>query len=312
MLKRTDINTRSLRSRFMSLVLRWRLKPKFTAEHFDPPRFRRWLDREMGRKPTTAGVAIRAAEDAPVVGEWNVPDGAPTDTCLLYLHGGGYLFGSPLSYRSFTTQFAHRAGMRVFVPDYRLAPENPFPAAVDDALATYRWLLDQGLTAGNIVVAGDSAGGGLSLALVHTLKQHNLPLPAALITLSPYADLLATGESLDSQSRSCVMFTGESIRRAAAIYLDGADGSSPLASPLYGDFGGFPPMRIYVSDNEVLRDDGLRVAEMAAEAGVEVELEVWRGQPHIWPIFYPLLPEADRTIVEMGRFARSHVGSVLT
>ncbi len=312
MLKRTDITARSLRSRIVGLVLRWRLKPKFTAEHFDEARFRRWLDREMGRKRTTTGVAIRAAEDAPVAGEWNVPDGVSADACLLYLHGGGYLFGSPLSYRSFTTQLAYRAGMRVFVPDYRLAPENPFPAAVDDALATYRWLLDQGLESANIVLAGDSAGGGLSLALVHALKQHQLPLPAAVITLSPYADLLATGESLDSQSDSCVMFTGESIRRAAAIYLDGADGSSPLASPLYGDFSDFPPMRIYASDNEVLRDDALRVAETAAEAGADVELEVWRGQPHIWPIFYPLLPEADRTIVEMGRFARSHVGSALS
>lgn len=312
MLKRTDIKRRSLRSRIISQVLRWRLKPKLTSENFDPPRFRRWLDREMGSRSTQPGVQITAAEDAPVPGEWSIPEGAPEGECLLYLHGGGYLFGSPRSYRQFVTRFAHRAGMRLFTPDYRLAPEYPFPAAVDDALATWRWLLDKGIPASSIVLAGDSAGGGLSLALIHALKDLGLPLPAAVITLSPYSDLLTTGESLESNTDSCVMFSADGIRRAAETYLAGSDGSSPLASPLYGDFTGFPPLLVYVSDTEALRDDSLRVAERATEAGVAVDLRVWHAQPHVWPIFYPLLPEADRTIAEMAQFIEAHKASAVT
>lgn len=305
MLHRNDVKRRSIRSRLVSLVLRWRLKPKLTSEDFDPARFRRWLDREMGKKRTASGVDIHPVDDTPVPGEWHIPAGVPDNQCLLYLHGGGYLFGSPLSYRSFTTQLAKQAGMRLFAPDYRLAPEYPFPAAVDDALAVYRWLLeDQQVAAENIVLAGDSAGGGLSLSLVHALKQHDLPLPAAVMTLSPYADLLATSESLESNTESCVMFSAQGIRRAAAVYLDGADGSSPLASPVYGDFADFPPLLIYASDTEALRDDALRVADVAAKAGVDVDLRVWHGQPHVWPIFYPMLPEAGITIAEMAGFAK--------
>lgn len=304
MLHRTDITRRSLRSRLLSLVLRWRLKTKLTREDFDPLRFRNWLDREMGKRRTEAAVDIHPLEEGAVRGEWQIPHNVRDDQCLLYFHGGGYLFGSPLSYRSFTTRLAALAGLRCFVPDYRLAPEHPFPAAVEDALASYRWLLEQGVAAENIILAGDSAGGGLSLALLHSLRQKQLPLPAATITLSPYADLLATGESLDSNTRRCAMFSGDSIRRAAAAYLDGADGSSPLASPLYGDFSGFPPQLLYVSDSETLRDDGLRVAQAAADAGVEVDLRVWHGQPHVWPIFYPYIPEADRSLKEMAAFCR--------
>lgn len=316
MLNREKVKRRSLRSRLLGLVLRWRLKPKLTSDAFDPPRFRRWLDREMGRKPTADAVDIQpdevrpddAAEDGmgpPVPGEWYLPEGAPAEACVLYFHGGGYLFGSPLSYRSFTTQLAARSGVRVFAPDYRLAPEEPFPAAIDDALSSYRWLVEQhDIPADNIVLAGDSAGGGLALALVHALKAEDLPLPASVIALSPYADLAARGQSLDENARSCTMFTGEAIRRAASIYLQGAEPELALASPLYGDFTGFPPLLIYVSDAEALRDDGLRVAERADRAGTDVDLRVWRGQPHVWPIFYPLLPEAATTLDEMAAFVQ--------
>lgn len=305
MLHQKEVRHRSLRSRLVSLVLRWRLKPKLTSEDFDPHRFRKWLDREMGKKRTADRVEIHPVEDGPVPGEWHIPHDVRDDQCLLYFHGGGYLFGSPLSYRSFTTRLAQQCAVRCFVPDYRLAPENPFPAAPEDALAIYRWLLEEkGVEAKNIVLAGDSAGGGLSLALLHSLKQEGLPLPAAVMTLSPYTDMLATGESLESNSDRCVMFSADGIRRAAAAYLDGADGKSPLASPLYGDFSGFPTMLMHLSDSETLRDDGLRLARKAADAGVEVDLRVWHGQPHVWPIFYPLLPEADQTIGEMAQFCK--------
>lgn len=315
MLIRTDIRRRSLRSWLLTRVLRWRLKSRLTGDTFDPIRFRRWLDREMGRKRTAKGVRIDTVTVAAGLGgarlevpaEWHVPEEALDSSVILYLHGGGYLFGSPLSYRSFTTQLARHAGMRVLAPDYRLAPESPFPAAVDDALAAWRWLLEtEGLAADRVVLAGDSAGGGLAMALVHALKAEGMPLPAALIAMSPYTDLAATGRSLEENSQRCAMFTGESIRRAAGLYLAGAEAELPLASPLYGEFDGFPPLFILLSQTEVLRDDGLRVAEKADRAGVEVQLQVWRDQPHVWPIFHPLMPESSQSIRDMADFARQH------
>ena len=303
MIEQRLITSRSLRSRLLSAMLRWRLKPKLTGEHFDPPRFRAWLERDNASRKTTPGVTITEFAEAQVRGEWHEPLDAIPGRCLLYLHGGGYLFGSPRTYRVFTTRLAQLSGGALFSLDYRLAPEAPFPAAVEDALVTYRWLL-QRYPASAIVLAGDSAGGGLALALLHALKDAGLPLPAGATLLSPYTDLLATGASLELNSVSCVMFDATAIRRAAAIYLAGQDGAAPLASPLYGDLAGFPPLHIQVSDSEVLRDDSLRLAERLDQAGVEVQLDIWRGQPHVWPIFYPLLPEAARSLDAMAAFAR--------
>lgn len=316
MLERQDIRRRSLRSLLLSAFLRWRLKPVLSAEDFDPVRYRRWLDANMGKRRIARGVdcvdeVIRAG-----VGEtrlevpalWCCPRDSAEHASILYLHGGGYLFGSPRSYRAFASHLAKRAVMPVLLPDYRLAPENPFPAAVDDALASYRWLLRQhDGDASRIVVAGDSAGGGLSLSLMHALIAEGVALPAAVMALSPYTDLAATGESLEENSRRCAMFTADGIRRAARLYLAGAEAELPLASPLYGDFDGFPPLWIALSDTEVLRDDGLRVADKADRAGVTVQLQVWRDQPHVWPIFHPMIPEAGRSINDLAAFARRSV-----
>lgn len=304
MLTRVDIRRRSLRSRLLSWFLKRQFKPKLMHPQFDPARFRRALDRDMGRRAPAAGVSVEPEHQAPVYGEWNIPPGSTSQRVVLYSHGGGYLFGSPLSYRSFTTRLASATGMKVFVPDYRLAPEHVFPAAADDILAVYRWLL-QRYDAGNIVLVGDSAGGGLSLSLLVQLKAQALPMPARIVLMSPYADLATTGASLDENSQTCVMFTGDVIRRAAQVYLAGADKTDPRASPLYADYSGLPPMAIYVSDNEVLRDDGLRVAEKAAAAGVKVQLQVWRGQAHVWPLFAPYVPEAVTVLSHMAQFLRA-------
>lgn len=304
MIEQRRISSRSLRSRLLSALLRWRLKPRLTGEHFDPPRFRAWLERNNAGRKTCLGVDIRAVAAGEIPGEWHVPGNAHPEHCLLYLHGGGYLFGSPRTYRVFTTRLAHLSGCALFSLDYRLAPEAPFPAAVEDALAAYRWLL-QRYPATGIVLAGDSAGGGLALALLHALKQAGQPLPSGAALLSPYTDLLATGASLERNSPSCAMFDATAIRRAAAIYLAGQDGASPLASPLYGDCSGFPPIQIQVSDNEVLLDDSLRLAERLDQAGVDVQLAIWKGQPHVWPIFYPLIPEATRSLDDMAGFAHA-------
>lgn len=303
MLTRIDIKRRSLRSHFLSWFLKRQFKPKLLHPNFDPIRFRKALDRDMGRRSVATNVVVEPVDTDGVRGEWNTPANSQSQRVILYSHGGGYLFGSPLSYRSFTTRLAKAADARVFVLDYRLAPEHPFPAAADDVLAAYRWLLTT-TPAHNIMLAGDSAGAGLSLSLLVQIKQAGLPMPCAAILMSPYADLNTTGASLDTNTASCAMFSGAAIRRAAATYLAGGDALDPKASPLYADYSGFPALLIFVSDSEVLRDDGLRVADKAAAAGVITQLQVWRGQAHVWPLFVPQLPEATRALNDMVDFCR--------
>jgi monoterpene epsilon-lactone hydrolase len=305
MLTRTTVKRRSLRSRFLSWFLRRRFKPKLLRSDFDPARFRVALDRDMGKNPIAKNVNVLPVQQMGINGEWLVPANCGSKRVILYSHGGGYLFGSPLSYRAFTSRLAVACDARVFVLDYRLAPEHPFPGAADDVIAAYRHLLSEH-DAANIVLAGDSAGAGLSLSLLVQIRDAGLPMPAAAVLMSPYADLAVTGDSVDSNTRTCAMFSGDAIRRAAATYLNGASALDARASPLYAEFAGFPPLLIYVSDNEVLRDDGLRVAERAAAAAVPTDLRVWRGQPHVWPLFVPVLPEANQVMQEMGDFIRQH------
>jgi epsilon-lactone hydrolase len=304
MLKRTEVNKRSLRSHFLSWFLRRSFRPHLLRPDFDPARFRITLDRGMGKKPLASAVTVTPVQEDSVHGEWAVPDGINSKQIILYCHGGGYLFGSPLSYRSFTTRLAKACSAKVFVLDYRLAPENPFPAAPMDAMAAYCYLL-KNHEPGDIVLAGDSAGGGLSLSLLVQIRDAGLPMPAGAVLLSPYTDLNTTGESLDTNTDTCAMFSGDAIRRAAATYLNGAEATDALASPLYANHDGFPPLLIYVSDNEVLRDDGLRLADKAAAAGVATDLRVWRGQPHVWPLFVPLLPEAKQVLREIAAFCKA-------
>lgn len=304
MLTRTNVDRRSLRSRFLSWFLRRRFKPKLLRPDFDPARFRIMLDREMGRNPTARNVEITSVQRGAVNGEWVIPTSCKTKRVVFYSHGGGYLFGSPASYRAFTSRLAVACNAQLFVLDYRLAPEHPFPAAADDVMAAYRYLLSKH-DAADIVLAGDSAGAGLSLSLLVQIRDADLPMPAAAVLLSPYADLAATGASLDTNTHTCAMFSGDAIRRAAATYLDGAPAVDARASPLYADYAGFPPLLIYVSDNEVLRDDGLRVAERAASADVVTDLRIWRGQPHVWPLFVPHLPEANQVLAEIADYVNA-------
>ncbi|MBC55009.1 MAG: alpha/beta hydrolase [Gammaproteobacteria bacterium] len=303
MLTRTTVKRRSLRSRLLSWFLRRRFKPKLMRPDFDPARFRVTLDRDMGKNPIATGVEVVPVQHQGIHGEWLVPASCNSQRVVLYSHGGGYLFGSPLSYRAFSSRLAVACDARVFVLDYRLAPEHPFPAAADDVIAAYRYLLTEH-DAANIVLAGDSAGAGLSLSLLVQIREAGLAMPSAAVLLSPYADLAVTGESVDSNSATCAMFSGDAIRRAAATYLNGAPATDARASPLYAEYTGFPPLLIYVSDNEVLRDDGLRVAERAAAADVATDLRVWHGQPHVWPLFVPVLPEANQVLKEMGAFVQ--------
>lgn len=250
-----------------------------------------------------AAIRISSAQVGGVPGEWVEGTGA-SKTVLLYLHGGGYFGCSAQSHRPVTVGFALQ-GFRVLAPDYRLAPENQFPAAVDDAVAAYRGLLKDGFSPASIVVGGDSAGGGLTLSLLLALREAGIPLPAGAALFSPWTDLAATGESVRTNADRCAMFNGPDIGPSARYYLGDTDPRNPLASPLYADLTGLPPLLIHVGADEVLRDDSTRLAERARAAGVRVELKVWPVVPHAWQLAPHKIPEARQSLRESAAFLRA-------
>jgi len=279
-----------------------------------------WVRRNMGRprgarrfmaRSTGASHEVLSRQGAWPGGEvvrW--PQAQPDAPVVLYLHGGGFIACSPETHRSLVGSIVRRLGGSAYVPAYRLAPEYPFPAALHDARAAYDFVLrDVGIAPSRLVIAGDSAGGGLALALALMLRDDGVALPSAIVALSPWTDFAATGGSLDENSERCAMFAGETIRRAARFYAGDADPTQPLLSPLYGDYRGLPPILIHASDDEVLRDDGVRVADRARAAGVDVELQLWHHVPHVWQFFAAVLPEARESLDVMAAFVRRHVPS---
>ena len=274
-------------------------------------RLRRETDIKAARKALGAvkhkvppGVAAVSSSVGGVAGEWLRPTSGKATGTLLYLHGGGYFACSPETHRPITGGFARR-GLNVFAPDYRLAPEHPFPAAIDDGVAVYRGLLASGILATDLTIAGDSAGGGLTLAVLLSLREAGDPLPAAVMLYSPWTDLAGTGESLRTNTERDAMFRGEGMERAAAPYLAGADPKNPLASPLYADLHGLPPILIHAGSYEVLLDDSTRLAERARAAGTDITLRTWPVVPHVWPLFR--MPESGVSLDEAAGFLRSRL-----
>lgn len=235
------------------------------------------------------------------VADRDAPRASPPERIVLYTHGGGYLFGSPRTHRQVLIAMARALNAPVFGLFYRLAPEHPFPAAVEDAERAYRYLLAR-FPGTPLLLAGDSAGAGLALATAIGIRDAGLRLPVGLIGFSPYSDLAVSGASVEENAKSCAMFTPRGVREAAAMYLAGADPKHPRASPLYADFSGLPPMLLFASRHEILRDDTLRLAERARAAGVDVELIVRDHLPHVWPVFVPLLPEAREAFETVRAF----------
>jgi acetyl esterase/lipase len=269
--------------------------------------------RAMGKNPPRSALAVPPGYTVESLRneqglEFDVADLSPTashrsSVIVLYLHGGGYLFGSPKTHRQVLIAMAKAFQAPAYGLDYRLAPEHPFPAAVEDAAKAYQWLLTRHPQA-DIVLAGDSAGAGLAIATAIGVRDAGFALPKAIVAFSPYSDLAVTGESVEANAKSCAMFTPRGIREAAAIYLAGADARDPRASPLYADLAGLPPMLLFASRHEILRDDTLRLAERASAAGVKVELIVRDRLPHVWPVFVTLLPEARDAFATVTAFAR--------
>ena len=239
--------------------------------------------------------------------EWISAPGAAADRAMLYLHGGGYIMGSLNTHRDLMGRISRAAQARVLGLDYRLAPEHPFPAAVDDTVAGYRFLLDQGPPPARLAIAGDSAGGALSLAALVAGRDAGLPMPAAVVCLSPFLDLEGTGESIKTRADVDPIATPEVIDVWAKAYLGGADPRTPLANPLYADLHGLPPLLIQVGDHEVLLDDATRVAQRAQAAGVQVKLEVWPEMIHRFQSYAGVLPEGQQAVEDIGTFIREQI-----
>jgi len=258
--------------------------------------------------PVAADVVREPVDARGVPAEWIATPGASEERTILYFHGGGYMLGSINTHREMISRLSRAAGARALAVDYRLAPEHPYPAAVEDSTAAYRWLLSTGVDPARLVIGGESAGGGLTVATLVALRDAGDPLPAAGVCLSSWVDLECLGESMSTKADVDPMAQREVILEMAKAYLGDANPRTPLAAPLYADLTGLPPLLIQVGTAEVLLDDSTRLAERARSARVEVVLEPWDDMIHMWHWFAAMLPEGQQAIDRIGEFIRRHMG----
>jgi acetyl esterase/lipase len=274
----------------------------------DVERSRANLDAVGAVMPMPDGVDVTAVDAGGVPSVWFAEAGSDSERAVLYFHGGGYTAGSTTSHGSLCRRLAVATGVRVLGVDYRLAPEHPYPAAVDDALAVYRWVLGEGLDPERVVVAGDSAGGGLAAALVLAAREAGEPVPSGAVLISAWTDLTLAGASVDLRAAEDPVCSRENLARNAAAYTGGEDLACPLVSPLFGDLAGFPPLLLFVGTAEVLLDDSLRFAAAADAAGVDVALVVEDDLVHVWP-FFSGVPESDVAVDTIGEWVRKRTGA---
>jgi len=255
-------------------------------------------------------IAFKAADDIGVenvtvagrAAEWVKAPGSQTGRAILYLHGGGYVMGSPNTHRSLAGEISRAAQAAVLLVDYRLAPEHPFPAAVEDGVASYRWLLGQGFAPRSLAVAGDSAGGGLVVATLVSARDQGLPMPAAAVPISPWSDMTCSNESYQTRAEADPLVGSGGIGDMARLYLHGTDPKTPLASPNFASLCSLPPLLIHVGRDEVLLDDSIKLDQKAKGDGVNSTLEIWDDMIHVWHAFHPMLPEGKQAITRVGEF----------
>ncbi len=272
---------------------------------------RRVMDDENGLKfRLPEGTEVEEIQTEKFKGEWVKTPGVRKDAAMLYLHGGAYVFCSPRSHRHLVAGLSAATNLPAFALDYRLAPEAPFPAAVDDCVNAYQWLLAQGFSPEKIVVAGDSAGGGLTLALMISLREAGLPLPAAGVLICPWVDLMLSGASYSATPEA--QATRERLVNLVQLYLHGAAVKNPLASPLYADLSGLVPLLIHGGTADPFFSDSISLELVAKAAGVNVTLEVWEDMVHIWHYYHPMLGEGREAIKQIGEFVKMHVPVTLT
>lgn len=304
----------SLRNRVFNLLLRNRnlLRGRLGKEVFDSrtsiPAFREQCERTAARlwkKPD--GITVTELRIGAMKAEVVAPSGADSTKLVLYVHGGGYVSGSCADHRAVVAGFAMRTGFACLTYEYRLAPEHPFPAAVEDSLAAYRGALEQGRGAADVLLAGESAGGGLALALLLAAKERGLPMPAGAVAISPWTDLTCSGDSYRTKNRwSLAPLNSWTV--FGAHYVGAADARDPLVSPLFGDLRGLPPLLVNAGEEDELFDDGRRFAEAARAAGVAVTFRAGAGQVHCYPLLAPMFPEATEAMAEIREFARKRLG----
>ena len=268
---------------------------------------RRLLGELLSAQPLPADVIVTAAALGGVPTAEITVDGVEPRHVVLYFHGGVYVLGNAVQAAGLAAQIGRRTQAKVISVDYRLAPEYPYPAAVDDALATYEALLQGGTAPADIVFAGESAGGGLAIATLVNARDRGLPLPAALYAMSPYADLTLAGTTLETKSRADPLLSREALQARVADYTAGQDAALGLISPIFADLSGLPPLIIQAGTHEVLLDDALRLAQRAATADVEVTLDITPGVPHVFQAYYPILDEAAAALDRAGQFLSAHL-----
>jgi acetyl esterase/lipase len=270
---------------------------------------RRRLDEVGSIWPVANDIRLEAVEFGGRSAEWSIAPGSDASRVLLFFHGGGYCSGSILSHRRLVTEAGRAAGVRTLAVAYRLAPENPFPAALDDATAAWRFLLEQGISAENIAVGGDSAGGGLTLALMAQLRDAHAALPACLWLISPWTDLTLSGATLATKDAVDPLIHKSYLGELVDAYVPRAiDRSDPRVSPLYGDLKGSPPLLIQVGSAETLLADATRLAAEAGAADVAVTLEIWPHMIHAWPLWNAHLEPGREALTSTGMFIRRHMG----
>ncbi len=291
----------------LDYIRKLRESPAFGAGGFDFDGLRQGM--ATRREPVDASVRCLRAEIDGLACQWVMAEGADPAMRLLYLHGGGYVSGSADFYLALAARISAAAGCAVLLPDYRLAPEFPFPAGLEDCLRAYERIRTIGPTgpapAHAVFIAGDSAGGGLTLAVLLASRDRRLTLPDAAIVLSPFADLTLTAESIRSQAELDPIMHPGCLPDFVRLYVSDADVRNPLASPAFGDYAGLPPLLIQVGEHEIIRDDSVQVAAKARAAGVAVTLEVWPGMFHVFQSHEPLLPEGVQAVAHMAAFMRA-------
>lgn len=265
---------------------------------------RKGLESLSALTPIAQDITVEKVDIEGIPAEWVTAPNAMDNRVFLYLHGGAYIMGSCNTHRYLASKLSRSTAARVLVPEYRLAPENPYPAAIEDAVRVYRSLLTSGVSPKNIVIGGDSAGGGLTLATLLSLKDANEPLPALAVLLSPWTDMEGTGESMVTRAESDPWLSPDATRLSPRLYIRDLDPRHPLVSPIYADLTGLPPMLVHVGNDEILLSDAARLVDRARAASVEVDFKIWEDMWHVFQTF--AIPEGQQAIDEIGEFVTKH------
>ncbi|MBD3273710.1 MAG: alpha/beta hydrolase fold domain-containing protein [Candidatus Marinimicrobia bacterium] len=302
----------SIRSKIIISLIKHRhlfklqLKPEVVDENFSVAQFREDVDKATARMKMPKGVAANPVDIHGMNAEWIVPEDTVENKVILYIHGGGFISGSCETHRMHVAKFAQGTHLKSLLFDYRLAPEHPFPAAVEDCVTAYQWLLDEGYRPEDIIVGGESAGGTLTLSLLLALKEQNVPFPKAAFSISPVTDLRCQADSFTYNAKNDIAPMG-SWDVWTGMYIADNDPTTPLLSPQMGDFEGIPPLHICVGTHEIHYDDCVNVARKAKEHGVDVTLSEWPNMVHAFPIMSPLFPEAKQALGEICEFVQIHL-----